>query len=318
MNSSGDPDLKSATSRSVLEPGHSLLHKQLCDNLFDGVYFVDEERRVTYWNGGAEALTGFTKSEAVGRHCFDNFLNHVDERGSRLCHNGCPLSASLRDGKRRECEVYLQHKSGHRVPISVRVSPVVDDWGTIIGAVEVFSDISTQKRLERRARELESIASTDPLTGASNRRDIWMKVQQEMLEVQEFGRTSGLLVIDVDHFKKVNDSFGHAAGDAVLKAISDTLTRTLRLGDNVGRWGGEEFLLIAKNVGSKELAIAAERYRRLIATSSVCFDSQVIEATVSIGAALLTSERTAEATFQKADALMYVSKSGGRNRSSIE
>jgi diguanylate cyclase (GGDEF)-like protein len=145
-----------------------------------------------------------------------------------------------------------------------------------------------------------------------------MKVQQEMLEAKDFNRTSGLPVIDVDQFKSVNDDFGHAGGDdAVLKALSDTLTRTLRSGDSVGRWGGEEFFLVAGNVGLKELETTAERCRQLIATSSVSFHERRVEVTVSIGATLLEPGRTTDATFEKADNLLYRSKTSGRNRVTV-
>lgn len=315
--SSCDATSRNALSKEAQDDRSSDLQRQLCDSLFDGVYFVDDERRITYWNGGAESLTGFSKADAVGRHCHDNFLSHVDEFGHNLCNSGCPLSATLRDGKRRDVEAYLQHKEGHRLPVSIRVSPVMDSAGGIVGAVEIFSDISGQKRLERRAQELESIANSDPLTGIPNRRHINIKVRQEMLAVEEFGRTSGLILIDVDLFKKVNDEFGHLAGDAVLKAIAATLTRTVRPGDSLGRWGGEEFLIVAANVDSKGLETAADRYRQLIAKSSIVMNGRRIGVTVSIGASLLEPGGTPDAAFAKVDSLMYQSKSLGRNRTTI-
>jgi len=85
-------------------------HARLLDSIFDGVYFVDEQRKITYWNRGSEGLTGYSAAEAVGKHCYDNFLVHVDEKGCALCTNGCPLSSTILDGKRREAEVYLRHK----------------------------------------------------------------------------------------------------------------------------------------------------------------------------------------------------------------
>src|SRR5258708_35163795 len=85
-------------------------HQDLCDNLSDGVYFVDAKRQITYWNRGAEGLTGFSREEAIGKHCHNNFLMHVDEKGCALCFGGCPLSATLPDGSPREGEIALRHK----------------------------------------------------------------------------------------------------------------------------------------------------------------------------------------------------------------
>ena len=196
-------------------------HQDVCDNLSEGVYFVDTERQITYWNRGAQTLSGFERDDAIGRHCYDNFLKHEDAQGKRLCHQGCPLAATLKDGQAREAEVFLHHKAGHKVPVSVRVSPVVDSSGTLIGAVEVFSNIAPQKELERRAKEFEELAYRDSLTGLSSRRHIELKLRQALEEVQEFGRRAGILLLDIVGFKRVIDTFGHLAGVVVLKMVGE-------------------------------------------------------------------------------------------------
>lgn len=114
-------------------------YKTILDNLFDGVYFVDSERRITYWNKGAERISGFFEAEVLNLACYDNILNHVDETGKRLCLDGCPLAEVLKDGIPRQAEVFLRHKAGHRVPVAVRITPVYEG-NTIVGAVEIFSD----------------------------------------------------------------------------------------------------------------------------------------------------------------------------------
>ncbi|MGB7848529.1 MAG: diguanylate cyclase, partial [Candidatus Acidiferrum sp.] len=211
----------------------STFHAKLLDSIFDGVYFVDAERKITYWNRGSESLTGYSASEVVGRHCYDNFLVHVDETGCALCTNACPLTSTILDGQRREAEVFLRHKLGHRVPVSVRVAPITDASGRIIGAVEVFSDVTAKKQIERRVHELEGIAFRDSLTGLPNRRYMELKVKQSLEEYQQFERSFGLLMLDIDHFKQVNDVHGHDAGDAILKAVSETLVKGLREDDIV-------------------------------------------------------------------------------------
>src|SRR3954469_21301394 len=113
--------------------------KSVLDSIYDGVYFVDPERKITYWNKSAERLTGFVAEEVVGRYCYDNILLHLDCTGKELCTNGCPLQAVLRDGTPREAEVYLRHREGHRVPVAVRVAPLLCD-NRVRGAVEIFSD----------------------------------------------------------------------------------------------------------------------------------------------------------------------------------
>ena len=295
----------------------SSFHRKLLDSLYDGVYFVDSERRITYWNQGAEQLTGYSCSEAVGRLCFDNFLMHVDEEGCALCFGGCPLAATIVDGERREAEIYLRHKLGHRVPIWVRVAPIKDNAGRIVGAVEVFSDISAKKQIERRAGELESLAFRDALTGVPNRLYLELKVEQAIQEVEQLGRIIGLLMIDVDHFKQVNDTYGHETGDATLRTVCNTLTHNMRPGDTVGRWGGEEFLTLAVDVSASGLATFAERCRHLIAESAVSIGSKHLQVTASLGATLLQHGESAETAIQRADELMYKSKIAGRNRTTL-
>ena len=295
----------------------SSFHAKLLESIFDGVYVVDAERRITYWNRGAESLTGYSADEAVRRYCYDNFLGHVDEKGCALCTNGCPLSATLLDGRRREADVFLRHKLGHRVPVCVRVAPITNRSGQIVGAVEVFNDVSARKQVERRVHELEGIAFRDTLTCLPNRRYIELKVKQSLEDLQQFGRLFGLLMFDVDHFKQVNDRHGHDAGDAVLKVISETMTKSLRANDIVGRWGGEEFLAVLLDVDAGLLRGLAERCRSLVAESGALSGESRIYVTVSVGATLVTREDSIYEAIKRADQLMYVSKSSGRNRITV-
>lgn len=293
------------------------LYRQLCDNLFDGVYLVDQQRRISYWNHGAEELTGYGSEEVLGSHCHDNLLMHVDDEGNELCYEGCPLAATIQDGKRREAEVYLRHKAGHSVPVSVRVAPIMNGEGSIIGAVEVFTDVTTKKTIEMRARTLESEAYRDPLTGLSNRRHIEMAVEHAVEEAEEFGTKAGLFIIDIDHFKEVNDRFGHSTGDDLLKTIADTLAQTLRPQDCLGRWGGDEFLMLVKGVEFESLKAIGERCRKLIEASAVPSARGQIHVTASIGGTLLDKGTSARMAFNRADSVLYASKSNGRNRTAV-
>ena len=289
-------------------------HEKLIDSLYDGVYFVDRERKILYWNKGAEQLTGYSASEVVGHFCFDNILMHVTANGCSLCLNGCPLDQTIMDGQRRESEVFLRHKLGHRVPISVRVAPVADSQGNIVGAVEVFTDISAKKHIERRVGELEELVFLDALTGVPNRRYIELGVRQAIQEVEQFDRKIGLLMVDVDHFKRVNDEHGHDIGDEALKAVCRILSHSLRSGDVLGRWGGEEFLIIVAGITPAKLRAFAERRRMLVAESAIPLPTGQLRVTVSLGATLMQRGDSDQSAIKRADQLMYQSKMDGRNR----
>lgn len=289
-------------------------HEQLINSLYDGIYFVSVDRIIQYWNKGAEVLTGYTAQEAVGRACYDDFLNHQDEAGCRLCLGRCPLESTLSDGVRRESEISLRHRDGHRIPVSVRIGPIFDDNGKLIGAVEIFTDVSAKKKIERRVSKLERMAFRDPLTKIPNRRYTELKVSQAIQESREFSRNIGVLLVDLDRFKQLNDTYGHEAGDRALRSIGHTLTQTLRPGDIVGRWGGDEFLAIVPDVTLEELIALAERCGQSIAASGVEADGSRSALTASIGGTLVNASDTELTVVSRADELMYKSKSLGRNR----
>ena len=262
----------------------------------------------------AERLTGYTAGEVIGKHCFDNLLEHVDEAGNSLCLNGCPLTEVMPDGQPRMARYYLHHKSGHRVPILVRVIPTRNNEGRIVGAAEVFSDAPVKPEADSRLRELEQLAFRDPLTGLANRRHVELKVEQALQEHERLQRLYGLLLLDVDRFKSVNDTHGHEVGDAVLKTVAHTLVHALRSVDVVGRWGGEGFLVLAPDVDALALGDLAERCRVLVAKSSVSAGDSRVAVTASIGATMLDQHDSKLSAVRRADELMYESKRSGGDR----
>ena len=293
------------------------LARRVLDNLYDGVYFVDRDRTITYWNNAAERLTGFMSDEVVGTHCYDDILRHVDEKGTNLCKEGCPLHATLADGAMREAEVYLHHKDGHRVPVLIRVSPIHDSRGQTVGAVEVFSDNFPKVAMRENLGQLQRMALLDPLTGLANRRYMGMRLQVTLDELHRYGWPFGVIFADIDRFKKVNDSYGHEIGDRVLKVVANTFLHNVRSVDIVGRWGGEEFLGLIANVDAEQLYSIADKLRVLVEESRPLRESIGLRVTVSIGAALARSGDTAERLLVRADELLYQSKRGGRNRVSV-
>jgi len=293
-------------------------HKTLLDQLLDSVYFVDGTRKILYWNAAAERLTGYSASEAVGTYCYDNLLRHVNDRGECLCTGMCPLAKTLADGRHREAEVYLHHRDGHRVPVRIHVAPVLDAAGQVIGAVETFSDNSAGLSAVERIKHLESLIYIDALTGVPNRELTEITLQTRLDEMMRYHWPFGVLSIDIDHFKDVNDRFGHGVGDEVLKVVARTMSGVCRSFDLVGRWGGEEFLVIVANINGAQLHDLAERYRLLVQYSDLLAEKERIRVTVSIGATLARRDDTVESLLKRADGLMYESKRAGRNRTTSE
>ena len=290
-------------------------YKNIIDNLYDGVYFVDRDRRITYWNKGAERISGYTDEQAIGRRCRDNLLNHVTANGIQLCQDHCPLAAVMEDGKPREAEVYLHHADGYRVPVMVRATALRDEEGRIIGAVESFSNNETVINARRRLQDLHQMAHTDSLTRIGNRPHMERRIRAAIVELEDSQSRAGLLFMDIDYFKNINDTHGHHAGDLALRMVANTFRLALRATDTIGRWGGEEFVAILHDISSEDaLQAAAEKVRSLIETSRLDVGENSLTVTASIGATLLNSDDTPETLVHRADGLMYRSKQAGGNR----
>ena len=299
-------------------PDEKNFYKDIIDNLYDGVYFVDRDRVINYWNRGAERITGYSAAQTIGRSCRDNLLNHVTASGVQLCLNHCPLAGVMEDGREREVEVFLHHADGHRLPVVIRAAALRDDTGKIIGAIETFSNNSNVFNTRRELRELHQAAMTDPLTGISNRRHLEGRLRAVIAEFQSNGSSAGLLSLDVDHFKQFNDTYGHNTGDQVLRMVAQTLRYALRATDTTGRWGGEEFIAILHTMQDEnDLRTAAEKVRALVEQSRLDVDGQGLTVTVSIGGTLLHAEDTPDSWVGRADQLMYRGKQAGRNRVTI-
>jgi diguanylate cyclase (GGDEF)-like protein/PAS domain S-box-containing protein len=287
-------------------------------SLHDGLYFVDTQRQVTFWNKAAERISGFTKEEVVGHRCSDNILVHVDAEGHELCKGLCPLAATLADGVPREADAFLHHKQGHRVPVAIRVTALTDDTGRIVGGIELFTDRTSQEALLARLEELEKLALLDPLTRLANRRYIEAAIEAQIALFQREGVPFSIVFADVDHFKHFNDEHGHAVGDKALLTIARTMSNSVRPFDTIGRWGGEEFLGVLSHCNRCTAGTLAQRLRMLVRHSLVETADAHLRVTVSIGVAVSRPGDTVDSIVRRADGMMYKQKKRGRDGVSIE
>ena len=295
-----------------------MFYRGLLDALTDGVYFVDLHRRVTYWNKAAERISGYAAAEVMGKSCADDILKHVDEDCRHLCVEGCPLAETMKHGTIQEISVFLHHKYGHRVPVFVRASPMRDKAGKIIGAVEVFSENSETLSLLKEMEILRKEVLTDKLTEVGNRRYAGIIMEKLENSFDQDKVVYGVLFVDIDHFKRVNDTWGHHVGDKVLRMVAQSLSSTLRPLDAVCRWGGEEFVILVSNTDADGLAAQAERLRTLVEQSWVDHEGEQIRVTVSFGGALVREGEDSVAVTVRADRQLYLSKDAGRNCIYIE
>jgi diguanylate cyclase (GGDEF)-like protein len=223
------------------------------------------------------------------------------------------LQAALSDKVNRQTDLFLKHRLGYRVPVSVRVAPMLDSKGRVVGGVEVFSENSVKLAALEKADNMEQLALTDGLTNAGNRR-FTEKILREMGEQYHRGGDSfAILFIDLDNFKDVNDAHGHEAGDAVLKAVSRTITNNLRSCDFLGRWGGDEFIAILTNTDERTKDVA-DRCCDLVRSCAVPCADCTIHPTVSIGLARIRPGESPTELVARADANLYHAKQAGRDQ----
>ena len=293
------------------------LFRTLLDNLSEGVYFTDTQRRIQYWNLGAERITGYPAEEVVGHCCADNILMHTDLEGRSLCRNQCPLAATMQDTEVRTARLYLHHKEGHRIPVRVTTAAIQDDAGQVIGGLETFHDATQEMSALSEVEELKSKALLCPVTGVGNRAYAQQMLERKFEEMRASQSTLALAFMDIDHFKEINDRYGHAVGDIALKMVARTLANAMRNYDFLARWGGEEFIAILPNLHKPQLERFAERLRALVEHSSATVSQGKLVVTISVGAVVATQEDSIASLVGRADALMYRSKAEGRNRVSL-
>ena len=292
----------------------NVLLADVLENLHDGLYCTDTHRVITFWNHAAERITGYPAAEVLGRSCAANILVHVDTDGRSLCRGLCPLAMTMADCVGREAEVFLRHRDGHRVPVLVRTGPLKDRAGQVVGGVELFTDLSNILANNSRVRELEQLALLDTLTQLANRAYLQREIEARFEEMRRYGIPFGLLFMDIDFFKRFNDTYGHDVGDAVLKLVANTFTANSRAFDVYGRWGGEEFVGVIRSIDAEDLVVLGNRMRVLVNQSFLMHDEARLGVSISLGATVAKPDDTAESLIKRADQLLYRSKKEGRNR----
>jgi len=291
----------------------SIKDEQLLSQLFEGAYVVDKNRKIIYWNTASETITGYGADDVVDHHCYANILQHISEEGVELCRSGCPLHRTLKTGESQQARVYLRHKEGHRIPVSIKSMPIYDDKNIIVAALELFSDERHRKVVHEDFRALQNKVMTDDLTKIPNRRFLDFNLKQALDATETLSLSVGLLFIDIDHFKKVNDTYGHTVGDEILSLVARSLESNLRTGDIITRFGGEEFVGMFKNVSLEHLTTIAEKLRMVVAHSAHRHQGEQLRVTISIGGTLLQKNDTVETFLQRADKHMYDAKINGRD-----
>lgn len=279
----------------------------------EGVYGVDQNGLCTFINPAGLKMLGFEKAEIIAQDQHDLF-HHSYKDGSHYHVSECPISMTLKDGMARNWEDWFWRKDQSGFPVSLTTAPIMKKHKPN-GAVVVFRNISEQKAKEN---QLRKEAHTDPLTGIANRRQFLQMATIELERFQRSGEPASLIMIDLDHFKQVNDRYGHAVGDYVLQHFTQTTRGILRNTDHFGRIGGEEFAILLTLSNMSGVSHFVKRYQQLIAQTPALSEVGEIVYTVSMGLTEFDQrDEDFESILERADQALYQAKENGRNRYEI-
>jgi diguanylate cyclase (GGDEF)-like protein/PAS domain S-box-containing protein len=270
------------------------------------IYTTTKEGLIEEWNQSLQRYAGWLAADVQGRS--ESMFFPSDDPDQP--HLDLLLAEAQRIGS-TETEGWRLKRDGSRLWANSVITALPDESGTVRGFVVVSRDLTERKRLED---DMKKLAAVDPLTGAYNRRKGDALLAVEFSQWKRYGRSFAVLMLDIDHFKAVNDRFGHGAGDAVLIALVQTCRKALRPMDMVMRWGGEEFLIVLPNTGAAGALSTAERLRIAVAaTEAAGSEGAPIRFTISVGAAVPEGDSPSE-LLSRSDEALYAAKTGGRNR----
>lgn len=312
-------------------------NENIIQKMSEGIVLDDASGNFIFVNHAAAELLGYTPEQMVGRHWTNFFppdqLTAVQYANQRR-----------QTGRSDRYEVDIYHRDGTRRTVLVSGTPRFED-GRFVGTLAVFTDITTRKHLEAETRrllnEMERLAIIDSLTGVFNRRHFDSRAMEELERADRYAHPLTLMMIDIDHFKRVNDTYGHPIGDKVLQSLAELCRKNLRATDMIGRYGGEEFVILLPEtqIINPSLSVeqsrattmpmdargVAERLRQEIARTAIETEQGTIRITVSVGIAGLsevphgrgTSPQSREEQLRQliahADVAMYAAKEAGRN-----
>jgi diguanylate cyclase (GGDEF)-like protein/PAS domain S-box-containing protein len=268
---------------------------------------IDVANRISAWNPAAESIFGFRREEAMGRDVLDLIVPE------RLKTEIGSLIARINRGERIERNVNVNlRKDGREIVCEWYNSPLSDSLGRVVGWASLVKDI-TEERAE--AERVLYLSRHDPLTGLLNRRSLQERFEAERLRSRRSGSPYSAIMLDIDGFKRFNDEHGHECGDVVLREAARAMAGSARATDSVGRWGGEEFLVLLPETALAGALELAEKIRSRIESLDVAYGGESLRVTMTAGAAESRGpEESADGCIRRADEALLAGKAAGRNR----
>ena len=278
------------------------LLSQAIEQMDEMVRITDIDGNIIYVNPATTRITQFSEEEMLGHN------SNIFQSGKHTPEFYKKLWDTILSGETYKNILINKKKDGTLFYDEKIISPLKNKNGDIRYFISTSRDISDRIELEQ---ELKQLATKDTLTGIYNRYMINTKIEEEIKRVNRYGKPFGLLMFDIDHFKKVNDTYGHDVGDYVLQEISSIVLNNIRETDSFGRWGGEEFMILMPCTPEEQLVELAQKIRKAIET--YVFE-KVHQVTISIGVTLYKKDEELKTLIKRVDTALYEAKEQGRNR----
>ena len=263
--------------------------------------------RIAYVNPAFEKLMGYSAEEVLGKN--PKFLQGPGTEDKTRYQ----IRQAMRENKSIRTQILNYAKNGDELWLDINFVPLFDESGELIYYAAIERDLTEHKRLQF---ALEDMATTDSLTGLANRQAFMERASGEFSRAQRYNRSLSVIMIDIDHFKSINDRFGHAAGDQVLRQLGQHCQSRLRDSDFLGRIGGEEFVLLLPDTSQDSAYHVAERMREQLSQTVISLENSLtLNITASFGvAAMNKDDADFNSVLHRADVAMYDAKHGGRNQ----
>ena len=302
-----------ALSSAPEEQSCSWFEEKLIEAMLDGVVFVDAQAKITLWSKGTERLTGVTSEAAVGRILTPTLLDMCTQTDHRIDDSACPVAKSLITSTQLRQRLLVMGRQGKHVAIDLHAIPVHSPDAVLQGATVLLHDAQPEASLEEKCEALHAEVTKDPMTKVANRAEFDRMLALFIEAHKQAKLPCSLIMCDIDHFKNVNDTYGHQAGDEAIIAMANLLSTLSRSGDLVARYGGEEFAVLCADCTNADGARRAEQFRRKLAeTQFASLGNKRI--TASFGVTELQAGDTPETMLRRSDRALLMAKEQGRNQ----